>query len=82
MAPPGRGLGPRGFLTEEEKKNLPKIDGALIKRILSYLLPYWPQFDPEEPVRMRFGDVAAPVKCPESALKHFLLEEYLKKVSE
>ncbi len=40
----GRGLGPRGFLTEEEKQNLPKVDGALIKRILSYLKPYWIQF--------------------------------------
>ena len=37
-------LGPRGFLTEEEKQNLPKVDGALIKRILSYLKPYWLQF--------------------------------------
>ena len=34
------GLGPRGFLTEEEKKNLPKVDGAFLKRILSYLKPY------------------------------------------
>ena len=39
-----RGLGPRGFLTEEEKENLPKVDGALLKRILSYLKPYWIQF--------------------------------------
>ena len=45
MAPPhARSLGPRGFLTEEEKKNRPKVSGALLKRILSYLLPYWPQF--------------------------------------
>ena len=44
MAGPGRGLGPRGFLTEEEKKNLPKVSGALIRRILGYLKPYWPQF--------------------------------------
>ena len=43
MAGP-RGLGPRGFLTEEEKQDLPKVDGALIKRILSYLKPYWLQF--------------------------------------
>ena len=43
MAGP-RGLGPRGFLTEEEKKDLPKVDGALIRRILSYLKPYWLQF--------------------------------------
>ncbi len=43
MAGP-RGLGPRGFLTEEEKKDLPKVDGALIKRILGYLKPYWLQF--------------------------------------
>ena len=42
--PPGRGLGPRGFLTEEEKQNMPVVNGTLIKRILSYLVPYWPQF--------------------------------------
>ena len=44
MAGPGRGLGPRGFLTDEEKKNLPKVSGALLRRILGYLKPYWPQF--------------------------------------
>ena len=44
MAGPGRGLGPRGFLTEEEKQNMPKVDGALLKRILGYLKPYWLQF--------------------------------------
>ncbi|MBQ9663056.1 MAG: ABC transporter ATP-binding protein [Oscillospiraceae bacterium] len=44
MAPPGRSMGPRGFLTEEEKKNMPKVNSALIRRILSYLVPYWPQF--------------------------------------
>ena len=42
--PPGRGLGPRGFLTAEEKQNMPVVNGTLIKRILSYLVPYWPQF--------------------------------------
>ena len=47
--PPGGpgGLGPRGargFLTEEEKENMPKVTGALLKRILSYLKPYWLQF--------------------------------------
>ncbi len=36
--------GPRGFLTEEEKQSAPKITGALLKRILSYLKPYWLQF--------------------------------------
>ena len=41
--PSGR-LGPRGFLTEEEKANKPKVTGALLKRILSYLKPYWIQF--------------------------------------
>ena len=35
---------PRGFLTEEEKQNMPKVTWPLIKRILSYLKPYWPQF--------------------------------------
>ena len=44
MPGPGRGLGPRGFLTEEEKQNLPKVSGALIRRILGYLKPYWLQF--------------------------------------
>ena len=44
MAHPGHGLGPRGFLTDEEKKNMPKVSGKLVRRILSYLLPYWPQF--------------------------------------
>ena len=43
---PGRygGLGPRGFLTEEEKQNKPKVSKDLIIRILSYLKPYWLQF--------------------------------------
>ena len=39
-----RGLGPRGFLTDEEKQNMPKITKGLLKRIFSYLIPYWPQF--------------------------------------
>ncbi len=38
--PMGFGRGGRGFLTEEEQKNQPKVTGALLKRILSYLLPY------------------------------------------
>ena len=47
MPGPGGGhgsLGPRGFLTDEEKENMPKVTWALIRRILSYLVPYWPQF--------------------------------------
>ena len=44
MAPPGRGLGPHGFLTDEEKQNMPEVNGALLHRILSYLRPYWLQF--------------------------------------
>ena len=39
-----RSLGPRGFLTEEEKANMPKITKSLIVRILSYLKPYTLQF--------------------------------------
>ena len=39
-----RGLGPRGFLTDEEKKNKPKVTKQLLLRILFYLKPYWPQF--------------------------------------
>lgn len=45
MRPGGFGpRGPRSFLTEEEKKNRPKVTKALLKRILSYLKPYIPQF--------------------------------------
>ena len=36
--------GPRGFLTEEEKKHMPKITGALLCRIGRYLRPYALQF--------------------------------------
>ncbi len=36
--------GPRGHLTEEEKKNKPKISKNLLARIFSYLKPYIPQF--------------------------------------
>ena len=42
--PMGRGLGPRGFLTDEEKENLPKVDKALLIRIISYMKPYRMQF--------------------------------------
>ncbi len=38
--PMGFGRGGRAFLTEEEQKNQPKVTGALLRRILSYLLPY------------------------------------------
>lgn len=41
---PGRPMGPRGHLTEEEKKNMPKVTKELLLRILSYLKPYLPQF--------------------------------------
>ena len=34
----------RGFMTEEEKKNRPKVTGALLRRVFSYLKPYWKQF--------------------------------------
>lgn len=39
MPPPNGRLGP-GYLTDEEKKNKPKVTKALIKRIFSYLKPY------------------------------------------
>ncbi len=44
--PPRRpgGHGPRRALTEEEKRNRPKLTPALLKRILSWLKPYWMQF--------------------------------------
>ncbi|MBR3741402.1 MAG: ABC transporter ATP-binding protein [Clostridia bacterium] len=39
-------MGPmgRGFMTEEEKANRPKVTWALLKRVFSYLKPYWKQF--------------------------------------
>ena len=42
MAPRG---GPMrgGYLTEEEKANMPKVTLPLLKRIFSYLAPYWKQ---------------------------------------
>lgn len=36
----GKSLGPRGFLTEEEKKNMPKVTKKLLRRIVSYMKPY------------------------------------------
>ena len=46
MPPGGRGMGgPMGgqFLTEEEKKNQPKVTPQLLKRVFSYLKPYTKQ---------------------------------------
>ena len=41
----GRGMGGmRGFLSEEEKQNRPKVTKQLLHRILSYLKPYRVQF--------------------------------------
>ena len=36
-------MGRGGYLTEEEQKNKPKVTGALLKRVFSYLTPYWKQ---------------------------------------
>ena len=33
----------RGFLTDEEKQNQPKVTKALLKRVIGYLTPYWRQ---------------------------------------
>lgn len=44
MAGGRNSMGPRGFLTEDEKKNMPKVTKELIVRILGYLKPYWLQF--------------------------------------
>ncbi len=41
--PPPRGHISRGYLTEEEKANRPKVTLPLLKRIFSYLVPYWKQ---------------------------------------
>ncbi len=38
----GRGFhGGGGNMTDEEKKNLPKITWPLVKRVLGYITPYW-----------------------------------------
>ena len=42
MPPMGGPMG-RGYLAEEEKANKPKVTLPLLKRIFSYLLPYWKQ---------------------------------------
>ncbi|MCR4621064.1 MAG: ABC transporter ATP-binding protein/permease [Clostridiales bacterium] len=40
----GRGhMGRASFLTDEEKQNTPKVTGALLARVFSYLKPYWRQ---------------------------------------
>ena len=44
MPGPTRPLGPRGFLTDEEKQSLPTVSRELLLRILSYLRPYTLQF--------------------------------------
>ena len=41
--PPRGGPMSRGFLTEEEKQNRPKVTKELLVRIFSYLKPYWKQ---------------------------------------
>ena len=41
--PPMGGPRRQSFLTEEEKKNRPKVTKELLKRIFSYLRPYWKQ---------------------------------------
>ncbi|MCR5429384.1 MAG: ABC transporter ATP-binding protein, partial [Lachnospiraceae bacterium] len=45
MPPGGRMGGPimRGFATEEEKAAAPKVTKDLLKRVFSYLAPYWKQ---------------------------------------
>ncbi len=45
MPPPRRRIGGPGghYMTDEERKEAPKITFALIRRVFSYLLPYWKQ---------------------------------------
>ena len=44
MPGPGMGRLERGFLSEEEKANAPKVTKELLLRIFGYLKPYWMQF--------------------------------------
>ena len=39
----GFGPGSRNFMSEEEKQNLPQVTPELLKRVFSYLSPYWKQ---------------------------------------
>lgn len=41
--PPNGGMRRMNYLSEEEKKNRPKVTKGLLKRIFSYLKPYWKQ---------------------------------------
>ena len=47
MPPGGHGMGfgpgSRNFMSEEEKKNLPQVTPELLRRVFSYLTPYWKQ---------------------------------------
>ena len=43
MGGPGGPMGSRAYMSEEEKQALPKVTGALLKRVFSYLVPYWKQ---------------------------------------
>ena len=47
MPPVGHGMGfgpgSRNFMSEEEKKKLPRVTPELLKRVFSYLRPYWKQ---------------------------------------
>ena len=42
-------------------------------------LPWWPVFQPEQPVRMNFTSAAAPQSCPVSKLEQFLVDRYLER---
>ena len=42
MQGPGR-MGRGMYLTDEEKQNTPKVTKELLKRVFSYLQPYWKQ---------------------------------------
>ena len=44
MGPGGMGRGMRGFMTEEEKAQAPKVTKELLVRVFSWLKPYWKQF--------------------------------------
>ena len=43
MPGPGGPMGRGSYLTDEEKKNTPKVTKELLQRVFSYLKPYWKQ---------------------------------------
>lgn len=64
----GSGRGRSGFLTEEEKAARPKVTAAFLKRIASYLLPYWKQLLLKDPAVVVFDEATSSLDSIAEAL--------------